>query len=336
MTAARAPLPAADNLRASLLMVLAMGLFAVEDALIKRIAAELPAGQVMIMLGAGGALLLAALAATRGVRVLSRELLLPAVLARNAGEVVGTLGLVTAIVMLPLSVATAILQAAPLVTTMGAALILKEPVGWRRWTAILVGLAGVLIVLRPDAGGIGPGAVLAVIGVLGLAARDLATRRLPARIGTLEVATWGFAALIPAGALSLAIEGRGPALPGAEASALTVAALAVGLAAYVALVASVRGGDMAAVAPFRYSRILFGLALGMLAFGERPDAAMLAGCALIAGAGIYMLLREARLRRAALRRAPPPSPSAAAAVAAGAAAAGRPVRQIRKIPGDPP
>jgi drug/metabolite transporter (DMT)-like permease len=102
------------------------------------------------------------------------------VLLRNGSEMLATMSFVSAIAMAPLSIVSAILQATPLAVTLGAALFLGAQVGWRRWTAILVGFAGVPVIVRPGASGIDMGSLLAVVGVFLLAARDLATRAVPA------------------------------------------------------------------------------------------------------------------------------------------------------------
>jgi drug/metabolite transporter (DMT)-like permease len=285
-----------NNLRGILLMTGAMAGFAVEDALIKAAAATVPVGQILVFLGIGGALVFGTLARVQGARLLSRAALSRPVLLRNAAEMLGTMTFVSAIALLPLSTLTAILQAAPLAVTMGAALFLGAEVGWRRWTAILTGFAGVLIIVRPGAEGVNLGALLAVIGVFCLAARDLATRATPASVPSTVIATYGFASVIPAGVILLAFSG-GAHIPEPRAALFIAAALTIGVFAYYAIIAAMRVGEIAVVTPFRYTRLLFAVAIGMAVFGERPDAATLIGAALVIGSGLYTLLREARLSR---------------------------------------
>jgi drug/metabolite transporter (DMT)-like permease len=300
-----------DSQRASLMMVLAMALFALEDLLVKYATQTLPVGQILVSVGLGGLAVAWPVARSRGLRVLSRDLLHPAILARSAAEVACTICFAAALALLPLATVSAILQALPLVVTMGAALILGERVGWRRWTAILAGLAGVLLILRPGPGGDATGAVLAVLAVLALAARDLATRRVPARIPDGLVTAWAFGALAVAGLIALPF--GGPARMPDPATALALAGCVVfALGAYLALMAAIRGADIAVVAPFRYSRLLFGVGLGSVVFDERPDAWLLAGSALVVASGLYTLWREARLARAARPGDDSPSRDAAA------------------------
>ncbi|MGC9418857.1 MAG: DMT family transporter [Rhodovulum sp.] len=289
-----------DNLRGIALMVAAMAAFALEDMFVKTAAQSLPVGQILLTLGAGGAVAFALMALARGQRLWSRALLTRPVLLRNTGEVVGTLGFVYAIALTPLSSASAILQATPLMVTLGAAIFMGAEVGWRRWSAIAVGLCGVLLIIRPGLEGFQPASLFAVMAVFGLALRDLATRATPRSVGSLQLSAYGFAMVVPLGALLLFL-GPGPApVDGAMALRLG-AALVMGVAGYYAIVEAMRMGEVAVVTPFRYTRLLFALAIGVLAFGERPDAATLTGAGIIIASGLYTLWRERALSKARSR-----------------------------------
>lgn len=287
-----------DNLRGSALMVASMLGFALEDTFIKQLAETLPMGQVLALLGCGGVVLFGGLARLNGRPVLSRALLSRAVLMRNAGEMVGSAGFVTALALTPLSSAAAILQATPLAATLGAALFLGEVVGWRRWTAIGVGFAGVLLVIRPGFAGFEPASLFAVAAVAGLALRDLATRMVPAAVGSTQLSCWAFAALVPTGLLMLAVPGFDAVATTPADLARLAAAFVCGGFAYYAIVAAVRLGEVSVIMPFRYSRLVFAMAIGVTVFGERPDGLMLLGAALIVGAGLYTIWRETRGRPA--------------------------------------
>lgn len=286
-----------ENLRGSLLMVAAMAGFALEDMFIKALAKHLPVGEVLALVGLGGAVIFAALALARGDRLISRDLLLPAVFARNCAELAGTIFFVSAIALTPLAQASAIQQATPLAVTLGAALFLNEKVGWRRWSAILVGLLGVLIVVRPGTEGFSSLSLLAVASVAGLAARDVVTRRVPARISSMQLATWGFASVIPAGLGLLWLQGAAAVLPTAQHGAMLGAAMLFGTAGYYALIAAMRIGEVAVITPFRYTRLIFAVAIGWAVFAERPDRFTLIGGAVIVGSGLYALWRQRQLAR---------------------------------------
>ena len=283
-----------ENLRAIALMVLSMAGFAIEDMLIKYIALEMPTGQFLMLIGAGGALIFTLMAWRQGQAVLSADFLRPTIIIRNLGEVIGTLGFVTALVLTPLSSASAILQATPLAVTLGAALFLREAVGWRRWSAILIGFCGVVAVIRPGLEGFQSASLFAVLGVIGLATRDVATRATPATISSLVLSAHGFGMLVPAGAFLLWISG-GAVAPSAQGYGLLFAALIIGVSAYYALTLSMRLGDVAVVTPFRYVRLVFALFIGVTVFHEQPDAWTLGGAAIIILSGLYTFFRERQL-----------------------------------------
>lgn len=292
-----------DNRRGILLMTLAMAAFAVEDAIIKAASADLAPGQIILTIGLGGALVFGVWTHRRGEALASRDLLAGPVLVRNLAEMASTAAYVMALALIPLATASAILQGVPLLVTMGAALFLGEVVGWRRWTAVAVGLAGVLLIVRPGLEGFEPEALLAVVGLVGLAARDVATRRVPERVSSAQLSAWGFASLVPTGALLLLLPGQDLAVPDPRTGLMLAWALSAGLMAYWAIVGAMRAGEVSAVAPFRYTRLVFALVIAGLVFGERPDAATLTGAAVVIASGLYMFLRERRVARSKARPA---------------------------------
>ncbi|WP_417669874.1 DMT family transporter [Roseibium sp.] len=286
------------NLLGSLFMVLAMGLFALEDTFIKGAAGELPVGEILMLFGAGGAAAFALLAIMRGERLLVAEVFSKVMLVRFLFEFTGRLFYVLALALTPLSSATAILQATPIVVVMGAALVFGEKVGWRRWSAILIGLVGVLIVLQPGTDAFSPLSILAVIGMVGFAGRDLASRAAPRSLGTNLLGFYGFLTIVIAGAVFGAWEGEELVVPSTASLIAIAAAVIAGVCAYSALMKAMRTGEVASVTPFRYSRLLFGAGMGVAFFGEDIDAAMLIGCGLIVAAGLFILIRG-RQRKAA-------------------------------------
>lgn len=285
-----------DNLRGAALMVLAMLAFAIEDMLIKLMATTLPVGQIIGMLGFGSALLITPLLLLQGQPLLSRTMLTPAIAVRSLGELVGTLGFVTAIALIPLSTASAILQATPLYVTLGAALFLGETVGWRRWMAIAVGLCGVLLIIRPGMEGFNWLSLFALLGVVGLGTRDLATRRVPHDTSSLQLSFLAFLVLIPAAAILMWSNGTAPVPLTPALWGYFTLALLIGIVAYYGIVAAMRLGEVSFVTPFRYSRILFALVIGTTIFGERPDALTLLGAFVVVASGLYTLWRERSVR----------------------------------------
>ncbi|MEP5632903.1 MAG: DMT family transporter [Tateyamaria sp.] len=285
-----------DNLRGAFVMVLAMLGFAIEDAVIKLLAGALPVSQIIGTLGIASAVLFAGICRAQGRPLWSRDFLTPAVILRNVAEAVGALGFVTAIALMPLSSASAILQTGPLLVTLGAALFLGEPVGWRRWAAIVVGFGGVLLIIRPGTENFDWNSIYAVIGVIGLAIRDLAIRRIPAQISSMQLSMLAFLSLIPAAGILLITNGDTLVSPSLGQWGLLASIVGIGALAYFGITYASRIGEISFVVPFRYSRMVFALVIGMAVFNENPDALTLLGGAIIIGSGLYTLWRERVLK----------------------------------------
>lgn len=288
-----------ENLRGAALMTLAMLGFAGEDTFIKLMSAFLPTWQIMALLGAGASVVFAGLTVVQRQSLMSRSFLHPMVLLRNLGEIVGTLGFVTAIALAPISAVSAVLQATPLAVTLGAAVVLREPVGWRRWSAIWVGFFGVLLVIAPWDAGFDWSVLYALVGVIGLTIRDLATRRVSDDVSSIQLSFLAFLTLIPASIVLSAFSPRAyvPMDPGLWT--MLGASVCLGAGAYYAIVAAMRVGDVSFVTPFRYSRMIFALIVGVTVFGERPDMIMLLGAVIIIASGMYTVWRERKHRTAA-------------------------------------
>lgn len=288
----------AENLRGIGLMILAMALFAIEDMFLKFAAVDLPTGQIVFLSGALGMPVFFILARRAGARVISRGFLHPSVLARNFGEMIGTLGYITALALVPLATVSAVLQALPLGVTMAAALFLGEPVGWRRWSAIAVGFLGVLLVIQPGTEGFRPEALWVLLTVAGLTLRDLATRAIPAGSSTAQVSGWGLGSVALLGLFMMIWQGDW-SMPTAAQSLPLVGAALFGTVGYAAIIAATRHGDVSVVSPFRYTRLIFAVIIAALFFHELPNSLTWWGAALIIGSGLYSFARERR-RKAAL------------------------------------
>ena len=280
-----------DTQRGSLWMALAMAGFAIEDMFIKYVAAQLPTGQILIFFGLGGMAAFALQARALGQPVWHPGFGTRPLLWRCVAEVAGRLCFTLAIVMTPLSSASAILQATPLVVTAGAVVFFGETVGWRRWVAIAVGFCGVLLILRPGLEGFEWASLWAVFGMLGFAGSDLATRAAPRDMTNAQLGVFGFSMLVVAGGILLAVSG-GAVLPSALGWASLVATVVAGVFAYSALTAAMRSGDIGVVAPFRYTRLVFAMVLAVLVFGEQPDVWTLLGSVIVVASGVFTLIRS--------------------------------------------
>ncbi len=280
-----------DNHRGALYMTGSMAGFAVEDVFVKAAAKVMPLGQILLLMGIVGVAVFALMAKARGEAVAPRAFVAPAMLVRSAFEVVGRLFYGLSIALTALSTTSAILQATPLVVVAAAALFFGEKVGWQRWLAVIVGFVGVLVILRPGVEGFSALSLLAVVGLLGFAGRDLATRAAPKGLSNRQLGILGFAMLATAGAILLAWSG-GAVVPDLHGLALLAGGSVFGILGYHALTGAMRTGEVSLVTPFRYTRLVFAMILAMAIFGERPDAATWAGAALVVASGIYTLTRS--------------------------------------------
>lgn len=272
-------------------MVLAMVLFAIEDALLKQAALTLSIGQVMLFFGLGGAVVFAGHLRLTGQALYHSDVLSLPMRIRVVFEVLGRLFYVLAVALAPLSSATVILQATPLVVVAAAALLFGEKVGWRRWLAILIGLTGVMVILRPTGESFTYLSVLAVIGMLGFAGRDLASRAAPGTLNTSMLGLYGFLSLATAGGLFQLWLGAPLQMPTGTDLGLSALVIGIGVFAYSALMKAMRTGEVSAVTPFRYSRLLFGVGLGVVWFDESFDSYMAIGSGLIVLSGLFILWR---------------------------------------------
>ncbi|MBO6758848.1 MAG: DMT family transporter [Roseibium sp.] len=284
-----------ENGRAIGAMMLAMAGFILNDTMVKLASDSLPLGQIILVRGLIGTVLMAFACQVTGVFKEISTLWRGAVAWRMVGEVAATVFYLTALIRLPIANATAILQALPLVVTAGAAVVFRDRVGWRRWTAIAVGFSGVLLIVRPGLEGFNVYALFAVAGMLFMALRDLATRGLPKETPTLGVALLTTMAVSVLGAVLTGVQGWQPMDLRAWVF-LTLAAVFI-MVGYIFIIAALRSGDIAVVAPFRYSIVLWALVLGYIVWGDVPDLLTVLGILVIVGTGIYTFFREQRLAR---------------------------------------
>ncbi|GIT90258.1 membrane protein [Jannaschia pagri] len=282
-----------ENLRGALFMMASMATFTLNDACIKLLAQGLPTFQAVFLRGLGATALLIALAHITGaLRQPIPRADRPYVVARALAEVAAFLPFIIALTHMPLADITAVLQALPLTITAAGAFFLGERVGWRRWTAIAVGLLGVLLIVRPGAAGFDHWSLLAVLTVLIITARDLITRRLSPEVPSLKVAILTAAGVMVLGLVLSLFEPW--QMPTAGQGGLTALAALFIIGGYLFSVMAMRVGAIAVVTPFRYTAMIWGLLLGLFVFGDWPDGLTLLGAGLVVATGLYTLWRETR------------------------------------------
>lgn len=285
-------------MRGALLMTAAMAAFTFNDACMKAATETMPLMQAIALRGLLTVLVLA-LIGWRGksltLRIQRSDLRQLGL--RALGEVSSTFAFLTALTHMPIANLSAVMQSLPLMVTLGAAFFLGDPIGWRRMTAILVGLAGVLVIIRPGSGGFDHWALMGVAAVLGVVLRDLSTRNMSQRLPSVTVAFFSASSVTVAAAIGSAFEGTRPVAN--NEAALILGASGFIIVGYLTGVMAVRVGDIGTVAPFRYTGLVFAIFLGWVAFGQFPDGWTLVGSAIVVATGIYSFHRERLLARRA-------------------------------------
>ncbi|MBK8070780.1 MAG: DMT family transporter [Ramlibacter sp.] len=296
--------PAAANRRGIIAMSVAMAFFIVNDTLVKFVSQSLPAAQLIFLRGLFATLLMLGICAATGAlrrgpdgALPLRQLLRRPVLLRATLDAAASMVYLTALFHLPLANATAINMATPLFIALFASLALREQVGASRWAAIAIGFGGVMMIVQPVAQGFNAWALLALGGTVLHAGRDLATRLIPQSMPTLLITlSTAVAVMLLSGVMSL-FEGWKPFSAG-QLGLLATASVFL-CAGYYLLILSMRAGEMSLIAPFRYSGLLFALALGWLVWRDVPNLLAFCGIALLVAAGLYMLHSERPRQRAA-------------------------------------
>ena len=220
-------------------------------------------------------------------------------------DALGTVFFIAALVNMKIADLSAVAMTSPLILTALAALTLGDRVGWRRWVAICVGLAGTLFIVKPTAATFDVWALAGLAAACFSAGRDLATRRLDHTVPSLVVGLYGTVAVTLAGAaIGLTEQWLMPSF--GQWTFIAIAAAFLGLGTYL-VVHAFRGVEIAAVAPFRYTLLLWMGIAGYVGFGEVPDRWAIVGAVLIALSGLYALHREAVTRRELAAKAVPPA-----------------------------
>ena len=275
------------------LALLAMFLFACMDAVSKQLAADYPIAQILwlrYLFFAGFALLVARRSGFRRTAASRR----PWLQTVRSLLLVGEVGVfVLAFRHLPLADVHAIAAAAPLLVTALSVPLLGEPVGIRRWTAVVAGFAGVIIIIRPGLGATDWRILIPVLGAL-LFALYQVTVRLVSRTDSSET-TLLYSAL-PGAVVTSAVGPFSWQPPDATGWLLLLLVGLLGSLAHFAFIKALQMAPAAALQPFTYTLLIWATVLGFLAFGDFPDRWTILGAAIVAASGLYTFYRE-RVRR---------------------------------------
>ena len=279
------------NSKGILLMLISMASFAVGDTFVKISGSFLSPSQIMFFLISGGLIIFALIAMVKGEELKERRAFSPILLIRYCAEMLGLVAMIMGLTKIPLSVVGTVTQASPILVAAGAVIFFKEVVSWRRWSSIIIGFVGVVLVIQPGGQSLDYSVLWAVAALIAFSIRDLVTRLTPPDIPSASIATFTMIAAFPFTTAWVFFSGEKFFPPGID-WAVVACMIILGSFGYLLLITSLRIGELSAIMPFRYSRIVFLLILGVLVFGERPTLSMLVGSALILISGVYIMWRE--------------------------------------------
>ena len=290
-----------DNMRGAAFMTGSMIAFTINDTFLKGLSLDIPLAQTLFVRGIGTVLCLMAISYFMGQLRLGfspRDWSL--ILIRAAAEVAAAYLFLTALFHMPIANVSAIMQAMPLSVALGAAVFFREPLGWRRMLAIIVGFCGVLLIVRPGTEGFNIYSAYVLASVACVTMRDLAARRLSREVPSTMVAVIAAAAVCLSGGVVTATQAWVPIDFTAWWHLLgAMTAVVVG---YLFSVTAMRTGEIGFVAPFRYASLIAALILGYLVFGDWPRNITLLGAFIVVATGMFTIYREQvavrRLRKA--------------------------------------
>jgi drug/metabolite transporter (DMT)-like permease len=280
------------NRRGIRLMVLAMACFIANDTLVKFVSASLPAGQLILVRGLMATALVWAVVRATGTTLQPRRLATGWVALRAGIDALATFAYLLSLFQLPIANATAINMATPLFITVLAATWLGARLGALRWLATALGFVGVLLVIQPRAAGFNAYAWLCLFGTVLHALRDLVTPCIARDVPSIGITLATAVAVTAMAGLVTLMQGWGP-VTGRQFALLAAAAVFLA-GGYHFVIRATRTGELAVVAPFRYSGLLMAVALGWAVWGDVPNALAWAGIVLVIAAGLYLLRHERR------------------------------------------
>jgi drug/metabolite transporter (DMT)-like permease len=285
-------------MRGIALTLIGVFLLTSSDAAIKWVTGSIPFGEALFIRTLFVLIPIAVIVWRRGgmssLRIVSpRNLMVRALFGTGS-----TFLIVASLSLLPIGEVLTLVFVTPILVTALAPLLLGEHVGWHRWIAVLGGFAGVVIMLRPDAGAFQIAALLPLTAALIASLRDIVTRRISASESSLTILAFSAFGLIAASLATIPFGWRPVGLT--EIAIAGASGLLFGIAHYL-MIESYRFAEASLVAPFRYTNLLWAPLLGFLLFGEIPGVSLLAGAPLIGACGLYIVWRERALHRARQR-----------------------------------
>ena len=280
-----------ENFRGAILMMVCMGAFVLNDALVRLAGNTLPLAQILFIRG----LLTTSILLIFGFYAGIFKLKLSGgdkwrICFRSIAEALTAYFFLTAVMNMPFANVTAILQTLPMTVTLAAALVFREKVGVFRVILIIAGFFGVILIINPSADGFNLYSGYALISVALITLRDMLTRKLTADVPVLLPT---FFASLGVLLFSTMLMTNTPIEPLSLTNSLYIFGAAFFIIfGYYTAVLVMRIGEISFIAPFRYSAILFALLIGFIFFKEQPDAYAFIGIAIIMFSGIFITLRN--------------------------------------------
>jgi len=294
MTMPVADRPASDR-RGGMLMSLSMFCFILNDTVTKLLSTKVGIGEFVFLRGLFATAMILGLVALTGHFRRLHLALDRVVVVRALFDLLATGLFIAALFHMPLPNVTAVMQAVPITATLMTMIVFKERVEAWQLVAIVVGLLGVLLIIKPGTSGFNPAVVLAATAMVAVAIRDLVTRRIGPQIPSAVVTLTTAFLVMLGGALWSAVEGLAPMAPQTAATLALAAAFLI--AGQLLMVQAVRVAGIAATTPFRYTNVVWALVLGWAVFGFIPDSLAFIGIVLIAGSGLYTILEPTLKQR---------------------------------------
>lgn len=282
------------NSRGAIFMTLAMAGYVFNDALMKLVSSDLPLFQAILIRGIIACVLMFFLTRYMGQLKLDKSLMIyvtnPAILLRTFAEAAATFFFLTALFHMPIANVSAMMQLLPLTLTLGAAIFFGEKVGWRRYSAILIGFFGVLLIIQPGGDNFNVYSLYGLGATACVTLRDLATRKLPEQTSSLTVSLLSAIIVTIMGGVGTLFESW-QTVETYHVFTLAGAACIL-MVGYVFSIMAMREGDVSFVSPFRYSILLWALLLGYFIFDDIPTAIEGLGAIIVVGSGLFTFYRE--------------------------------------------
>jgi drug/metabolite transporter (DMT)-like permease len=283
--------------RGILAMIFGGAFFVFNDVLVKLATSTIPIGQLLLIRGLFAITLVIGFITVTGNLKNMKAAIKPIVILRATCEVMVTLTYITAIAQLPIGDITSIMQATPIIMTILCAILRIELVDFKRWLAVLIGFAGVLLITQPGGASFTVYSLIALASATFVAIRDLITRRISNEIPPqIVILTTTIFATFGGVILGVGEEWRMPSE--VEFVYLGGAAVMVSLGNAL-MVTAYRNADIAILSPLRYLVVVWAAGTGIFIFGERPGLAAIIGTILVVGSGLFMGYREQKRSRLA-------------------------------------